>query len=53
MALSQYNGLKVMDNNEAKSIMDGDEATKAVFRASTMLFTLASLAWEAVQRGDV
>ena len=42
MALSQYNGLKVMDNNEAKSIMDGDEATKAVFRASTMQFTLES-----------
>ena len=44
MALVQYSGLKLEEGNAAEAVVDGNEKTKAVFKAATMQFTVQTAA---------
>lgn len=40
----QFSGLKVAEGNEAEAVVDGNQQTKAVFKAATMQFTVQTAA---------
>ena len=44
MSLVQYSGLKLEEGNAAEAVVDGNEKTKAVFKAATMQFTVQTAA---------